>query len=592
MYRFNIIMMCFLACTGSIYSVTEKIIINRIDLIGNKHVSVNEILFIVRQRPTTFFYRQSEFNSRLLKLDALTLKNYYHSKGFLDVKIKESHKINNSKADIIFEIDEGKRYFLNKLKINGNDSISDQQISELLGLSIGEPYNPVVINESLYLLENEYYNKGKLFFNIEIKDFIEDSVEVLVNIEEKKDVYINDTYFEKTGNIDSTVVWRELTYKKGDLYTKKETDRTLKQLREMGIFSMANMIPVKVANSDSLVNLVIEFRRYKQREWYSTGGYDPISFAEGSPELPALSATIEWRNRATFNTPKQFSTKLLAGIPMETDFVTPRIRYDASFSSNWFFNIRIPTTITGYFERFIIYEDQKYNKSIDRFGANLVQRFQLQNRSFIDNKIVWEEFSDKSETNIQERSILSRIYLDYKDDPLYTKKGYLLDLIFKSTGFGGTREYFKMDMTMHSYYPITRKSVFAFRLQSGRMWNWDDNYQDYSYEKFYLGGSTSMRGWDVLKFSENNGTPIGETIRLMTNIEIRTDIYKSIGLTFFVDGGLLTNKMRYISYPNMKWDAGLGVTIKTPLGPFRVDYAFRIKEKDESRIQLGVQNLF
>ena len=78
----------------------------------------------------------------------------------------------------------------------------------------------------------------------------------------------------------------------------------------------------------------------------------------------------------------------------------------------------------------------------------------------------------------------------------------------------------------------------------------------------------------------------------MTNVEIRTDIYKSIGLTFFVDGGLLTNKMRYISYPNMKWDAGLGVTIKTPLGPFRVDYAFRIEENDESRVQLGVQNLF
>ena len=75
--------------------------------------------------------------------------------------------------------------------------------------------------------------------------------------------------------------------------TKKETDKTLKQLREMGIFSMANLIPVRVANSDSLVNLVIEFRRYKQREWYSAGGYDPISFAEGSPELPALSATIE-----------------------------------------------------------------------------------------------------------------------------------------------------------------------------------------------------------------------------------------------------------------------------------------------------------
>ena len=94
------------------------------------------------------------------------------------------------------------------------------------------------------------------------------SVSVNVNIEEKKDVYIHNTFFEKTGNIDSTIVLRELTYEKGDLYTKKETDKTLKQLREMGIFSMANLTPVRVANSDSLVNLVIEFRRYKQREWY------------------------------------------------------------------------------------------------------------------------------------------------------------------------------------------------------------------------------------------------------------------------------------------------------------------------------------
>ena len=592
MYRFKIIIICFFACAGNLYGETEKIIINKIDLIGNKNVSVNEILFIVRQRPPTFFYRQPEFNSRLLKLDALTLKNYYHSKGFLDVKIQQSHKINDSKADIIFEIDEGRRYYLKELKINGNHFISNEKISELLGLSVGESYNPVAINENLYLLENEYYNIGKLFFTIDIKDYVTDSVAVVVDIEEEVDVYINNTFFEKTGNIDSTIIWRELTYKKGDLYTKKETDKTLKQLREMGIFSMANLIPVRVANSDSLVNLVIEFRRFKQREWYSTGGYDPISFAEGSPELPALSATIEWRNRAAFNTPKQFSTKLLAGFPMETDFATPRIRYDASFSSNWFINIRIPTTLTGYFERFIIYEDQKYNKSIDRFGVNLVQRIKLEDRSFIDNKIVWEEFSDKSETNIQERSVLSRIYLDYKDDPLYTKRGYLMDLIFKSTGFGGSREYFKTDVTMHSYYPMTRKSVFALRLQLGRMWKWDNNDPDYSYEKFYLGGSTSMRGWDVLKFNDTDGTPDGETIRLMKNIEIRTDIYKSIGLTLFVDGAILTDKMTTVSYPNIKWDAGLGLTIKTPLGPFRIDYAYRIKEKNESRIQLGVQNLF
>ena len=592
MYKLKVIIACTISCIVSLFGESEPIVINKLDLIGNENISLNEILFIVRQRPPTFFYRQPEFNARLLKLDALTLKNYYHSKGFLDVKIKESHKIVDSKADIFFEIDEGKRYFLKNFKVNGNQAISDQKIGDILGLVIGEPYNPVGINENLYLLENEYFDLGKLFFTVDIKDIVEDSVSVIIDIEENKNVHIKNTFFEKIGNIDSSIILRELTYKNGDLYTKKNTDKTIKQLREMGIFSMANITPVKVINTDSLVNLVIEFRRFKQREWYSTGGYDPISFAEGSPELPALSATIEWRNRAAFNTPNQFSTKLLAGFPVETDFANPRFRYDASVSSNWFFNIRIPTTLIGYFERFIIYNDKKYDQSIDRFGANFRQRIQLKNRSFIENKFVWEAFSDKSETNVQERSLSSRFMLDYKDDPLFTKKGFLLDIILKSTGFGGSREYFKTDGTLQTYYPTSERSVAALRLQLGKMWNWNDNDPDYSYEKFYLGGSTSMRAWDVLRFKVKDGVPSGDIIRLMANLESRIDLYKSIGLTFFIDGGILTNEIASITYQNMSWNLGLGFTIKTPLGPFRIDYAQRMKESNISRIQLGVQSLF
>ena len=101
-----------------------------------------------------------------------------------------------------------------------------------------------------------------------------------------------------------------------------------------------------------------------------------------------------------------------------------------------------------------------------------------------------------------------------------------------------------------------------------------------------------MRGWDVLKFSEVGNEPNGEIIRLMTNMELRNDIYKSFGITVFSDGAILTNRASSITFPNFKWDAGLGITVKTPLGPFRVDYAIRINDINERRIQLGVQNLF
>ena len=589
---------CPLILMGIIYGQDDQYFINDLEIEGNESISKNEILFIVRQRPPNFFFRRPKFDPRLLRLDALTLKNYYYSKGFLDVVINESYHIkdnsnNNKFVDILYKVVEGKQYHLSKVHINGNDLISKKKITKILGLKIDSPYNPVGLNDNLYLLENEYQNLGKLFATITVKDEIKDSVEIKIDIDEGKYIYINNTRIEKKGNIDSAIVIRELNYDSGDLFSKIKVDKSSKQLRELGIFSTANIYPERSSISDTLVNMVIDLRRYKQREWNSSGGYDPISFAEGAPELSALSATIEWRNRAFFNTSKQFSTAIMAGIPFEVDFVAPRLRYDVSLSSNWFLGIRFPTKIVGYYERFIIYEEQKYQESIDRFGTDLTQRFRLKGRSYVETKSLWEYFADASEDNIQERSVSLKLNIDKKDDPLFTKKGLLFNGIIKSAGFGGSREYSKIDITLNTYYPLTKRSVFAMRIQFGKIWGWDENYDDYSFEKFYLGGSTSMRGWEVLRFSENeNNEPNGETIRLMTNIEIRQKIYKSFGMTVFSDGGLLAEVFPKEFYSELIWDSGIGITVDTPLGPARLDYAIQLNDFSKQKLQLGVQNLF
>ena len=583
---------------GIIYGQDDHYFINNLEIDGNESISKNEILFIVRQRPPNFFFRRPKFDPRLLRLDALTLKNYYYSKGFLDVIINESYHIKdnsnkNKFVDILYKVVEGKQYHLSKVHITGNDLISKKKITKILGLKIDSPYNPVGLNDNLYLLENEYHNLGKLFATITVKDEIKDSVEIKIDIDEGKYIYINNTRIEKKGNIDSAIVIRELSYDSGDLFSKIKVDKSSKQLRELGIFSTANIYPERSSISDTLVNMVIDLRRYKQREWNSSGGYDPISFAEGAPELSALSATIEWRNRAFFNTSKQFSTAIMAGIPFEVDFVAPRLRYDVSLSSNWFLGIRFPTKIVGYYERFIIYEEQKYQESIDRFGTNLTQRFRLKGRSYVETKALWEYFADASEDNIQERSVSLKLNIDKKDDPLFTKKGLLFNGIIKSAGFGGSRAYSKIDVTLNTYYPLTKRSVFATRIQFGKIWGWDENYDDYSFEKFYLGGSTSMRGWEVLRFSENeNNEPNGQTIRLMTNIEIRQKIYKSFGMTVFSDGGLLAEVFPKEFYSELIWDSGIGITVDTPLGPARLDYAIQLNDFSKQKLQLGVQNLF
>ena len=254
------VVVCLLVCLEGVYPQAGSVVIRSLVLEGNEHVSMNDVLFIIRQRPPKFFFRHPKFEPRLLKLDALTLKSFYHSKGFLDVKIDESYSVEDIYADIIYTINEGKQYYLSKVDVIGNSLISDERIKEILGLHISKPYNPVGINENIFLLENEYHRMGKLFLSVTVQDVVTDSINVTVKIDEGKYIYIQKTFLEKIGSIDSSLIWRELTYGEGDLYSKPDMDNTSRKLREMGVFSMANMIPVKVADSDSLVNMDIEFR--------------------------------------------------------------------------------------------------------------------------------------------------------------------------------------------------------------------------------------------------------------------------------------------------------------------------------------------
>ena len=57
-------------------------------------------------------------------MDSFTLKNYFISKGFLLVEVRESYEINDNTADIHFKIDEGKQFFISKVQISGICNLS------------------------------------------------------------------------------------------------------------------------------------------------------------------------------------------------------------------------------------------------------------------------------------------------------------------------------------------------------------------------------------------------------------------------------------------------------------------------------------
>ena len=67
-------------------------------------------------------------------MDALTLKNFFISKGFLLVEVKEYAEIDNNIADIYFEIIEGKQFFVSNVSIEGNINISKDEVQKTLNI--------------------------------------------------------------------------------------------------------------------------------------------------------------------------------------------------------------------------------------------------------------------------------------------------------------------------------------------------------------------------------------------------------------------------------------------------------------------------
>ena len=586
--------------------------IKSVTFIGNKNIKSNSLQKIINVQNKSIF-TDLPFDRRVIKLDAISIKNYYLTNGYLDVSVADSFSVNEKSADIYFRILEGKQYFLNSINISGNNSLKDEEIFSLLNLRKNYPFNPVGIQINRNRLDDRYFENSKLFTNIKIDPLVSDSVTVNIIIDEGPDISINKIYIEgKNEDLDSNLIYRELLFSKNDKYVKSKIDLSQRKLMEIGIFSMAAITPVKNISNDSTVNIVIELREMNQREIISSGGYYPITVNEGVDQVIALAGDVAWKDRRVLNSISSFEIKSSLAIPFETGYRYPRFNFDMVLSNQWILGLRFPYELKGFFQSFRNYNQED---GIYRYGFQLANILRLDERSYFRSILRWELFDDNKrddKNDIENRSFRVIGRFDRSNNPLYPSKGYVLNTEIISVGgiLGGNRTYQKIDTGIQNYFSIIKRWVLASRVKYGMIFNWKSEYDIYEtllYDKFYLGGSSSLRAWDPLKFlteidpgtdlvgvADDRIIPKGMLTRILINFEVRFPIYKLIGGEVFIDGGQLTDKSNSISFNNIRWGKGFGVTIKTPFGPVRLDYSnpFNNSSFGDGKLNLGLLYIF
>lgn len=577
----------------------QPIRVRKVTFIGNSNIPARELkstLHLTRG----FWFAKKAFDRRLLKLDAITVKNFYLSKGYLAAEIIDSVAIQHNRADIFFRIREGKRYYISSINVVGNTILSTPAILKILGFQLMQPYNPVTANNQIPILEEEYHRYGKLYAKINIRDEVRDSVSININVKEGRDVYINQYFIEGEEPLKEKYVTREILIEPPSLYQKDLLDDSQRRIKETGVFSFVSMTPMRIAETDSMVNLLIELRHFKTREWVSEGGLYPVEFFEGVDPIPGLGGTLEWKSRSLFHTTTNFSTKLAVHFPFEQTYWYPKIKYNMGFANQWFLGFRLPTEISLYYETLKKF-GQLEKPNIHRYGVALTNKYRFGSYSFFQTGIRWEKFLEPEQvkTDIEQRSIDLNLFLDQTDDPLFPSQGAKFNLDLTKTGgsiLGGGRDYFKFDIGLSSYLGLFRKWVLAGRLKYGQIFGWKAGYEDLRFDLFYLGGSTSLRGWETLRFATRptvgGALPAGSAIRVLTNWELRLPLFWLFGLELFVDGGILADEAGSVTFSKLRWNQGAGLTLRTPLGPIRLDYAYPVDNPNAWQIQLGVHYIF
>jgi outer membrane protein insertion porin family/translocation and assembly module TamA len=178
---------------------------------------------------------------------------------------------------------------------------------------------------------------------------------------------------------------------------------------------------------------------------------------------------------------------------------------------------------------------------------------------------------------------VAAIELDFErntsEQPLDPRQGYMVSghIEKASRVLRGTFDYTEYLGEVRGYIPVGSQFVFANRLRSGTLDGPSDALIPF-YKRYFVGGSTSVRGWGRYQVSPLTpaGNPIGGRTMLEVSSVARFRVRGKLGGVLFVDGGNSWNDPWNVRFSDMRWAVGPGIRYDTPIGPMRVDVGFQL----------------
>jgi len=583
-----------------IITIDEKtrVKVAKVTMAGNKAIASNKITKVLGTRPAWLF-NTGIFKEDVLQEDLEKIKALYDDQGFLDAEAtpKMDYSEDGKLLYVTFDIKEGKQYAIGDISVKGNLVLPEKDVRKNIKMRSGKPFSNRALRDDIMAVRQQYYNYGYMNAVVDVERSLNaktGNIDISYNIDAKELVYVGKVEIRGNVKTKDVVVRRELRIYPGNKFDGEKIGRSKERLYNLGLFEDISF-DTQDTETPSFKDLIISVKEAKTGEFSFGGGYSSIDYLVGFVE-------VTQRNFDILNFPSFTGAGQNLSIKAEVGMV--KQNYNISWTEPWIFGwpyaFGFDAYQTSHRKRLDIgwaYDerrtggDLRLGKEItDYLRADLMYKLE-------DIKIggVADEASRdlRNETGTNTiSSLLLQLTLDTRDNIYNPTKGWVLSGAIDDAGgiFSGDKDFIKGTGMASYYHSFFQKFVLELSGRMGLATAYGDSDEVPIYERFFAGGANTIRGYRERAVSPRDpgsNDPIGGEALLLGNVEVTFPIYEKMikGAVFYDAGNVWRRSGDFAVGGKYRQGAGVGVRVKTPIGPVKLDYGYPLTSNYEDKRQ-------
>lgn len=533
---------------------------------------------------------KSEFRNDLVRVHILYQRHGYFDARLVDYAVRPT---GTDEVEVSLTVSEGEPTRVDSLTVATLEEVADappmDELRQHVPLQVGRVFTELELLAGRDTLEALLKNRGHAYAQVLLEYRIrrEQRTATLTYTADPGDVYwIGDVRIRGYEGDDPKLILRQIRFKRGDRYDRQDILDSQRRIYELGLFRRVEIEPQLASARGDTVDVRVDVTPAPTHVVRVGVGY-------GTEDL--FRARASWLDRNLLGEGRQLEVRGEYSRIDREGAVTYRqpsfLLSDVSLSATAFLRFEIETNYTVERIGTSTRVGYRLNRNIQsRFGFN-AERVDF---SEFDAGVLIPEFGREFVNPSRLVYAEAVATFDNTDSLFGPSRGYRANLGYQAglPVVGADYAYHRVTFEVTHYRRVREGWVLALKVLPGAIFTYGgENARVPLFQRLFAGGATSVRGYERRQLGpkddpeafgqERDPEPVGGRGLFESTVELRFPIRGNWRGAAFVDAGNVWDDPGDVSPGDLKYAPGAGVRYTTPVGPVRLDVAWRMSDDEE-----------